>query len=64
MRSLFAKVSDFGFKVGNEEVTVENMLPSGTFETTFLSMFFDLDSDYHNNGKSTGEGTPFVPELE
>jgi hypothetical protein len=27
-------------------------------------MFFDLDSDYHNNGKSTGEGTPFVPELE
>lgn len=65
MRSLFAKVSDFGFKVGNEEVTVENMLPSGTFETTFLSMFFDLDSDYANNGKSnTGEGTPFVPELE
>ncbi len=61
-RPLFAQVSDFGFKAGNEEVTIENMLPSGSFETTFLSMFFDLDSDYNNKG--TGEGTPFVPELE
>jgi tRNA(Glu) U13 pseudouridine synthase TruD len=64
MRSLFAQVSDFGFKAGNEEVLFENMLPSGTFETTFLSMFFDLDSDYAANGKSAVEGAPFVPEIE
>lgn len=64
MRSLFAQVTDFGFKAGNEEVTLENMLPSGSFETTFLSMFFDLDSDYNNNGKSASEGNQFVPELE
>lgn len=61
-RALFAQVSDFGFKAGNEEVVVENMLPSGSFETTFLSMFFDLDSDY--NGKSSVEGATFVPEAE
>ncbi|MCC7530248.1 MAG: tRNA pseudouridine(13) synthase TruD [Candidatus Melainabacteria bacterium] len=64
MRSLLAQVSDFGFKAGNEEVLFENMLPSGTFETTFLSMFFDLDSDYAANGKSAVEGAPFVPEIE
>lgn len=63
-RSLFAQVSDFGFKAGNEEVTIENMLPSGSFETTFLSMFFDLDSDYNNGKSATGEGAAFVPELE
>lgn len=62
-RSLFARVSDFDFKAGNEEVTLENMLPPGTFETTFLSMFFDLDSDYASN-KSAGDGATFVPELE
>jgi hypothetical protein len=56
-RSLFARVSHFSYKAGNEEVVFENMLPSGSFETTFLSMFFDLDSGYKNaNG---GE----VPEI-
>lgn len=53
-RAPFATVTNFQFKVGHEEVFVENMLPPGAFETTFLSMFFDLDSAYaSNNGAVT-----------
>lgn len=62
MRALFAQVSDFGFRAGNEEVLIENMLPSGSFETTFLSMFFDLDSDY--NGKSSAPGALLALDSE
>jgi tRNA(Glu) U13 pseudouridine synthase TruD len=57
-RPLFARVSNFSYKAGNEEVVFENMLPSGSFETTFLSMFFDLDSGYKN-----AYGVAEVPEI-
>lgn len=54
-RQLFAEVSHLQYKVSNEEVVFENMLPPGTYETTLLSMFFDINSDYNN-----GEGGAFI----
>lgn len=51
-RSPFARVRDFQFRASDEEVYVENMLPPGSFETTFLSLLFDLDGGY-NNGETT-----------
>lgn len=49
-RPLFSRCSNFRFTVADEEVFIENKLPSGTFETTLLSFFFNLDSNAQGDG--------------